>query len=205
MLSAKKATEIARKFLAESYPDLPTTTFAMPRQYLKAEHARVFEACYADATLCEEFVLLIFRVKDDGSIDFREDRRDVVRQFLKQKGTFLPDVTTPVEHILAHFERAIHEKDAEFPEWVVGIEMVQGGDIDALATIKHPNEREQICVQIVLFRKRSERKKFFTHESLDPGKMITLIIPHAMKTIDVRTALTQQLLTFRQAFQRLAS
>jgi hypothetical protein len=205
MLSAKKATEIARKFLAESYSDLPTTTFAMPRQYLEAEHARVFEACYADATLCEEFVLLIFRVKDDGSIDFREDRRAIVRQLLKQKGTFLPDVTTPVEHILAHFERAIHEKDAELPEWIVGIEMVQAGDFDAVATIKHPNEREHIRVQILLFRKRSERKKFFKHESLDSSKMITLIIPHAMKPVDVRAALAQQLLTFRQAFQRIVN
>jgi hypothetical protein len=205
MLSAKKATGIARKFLEENYPDLPCTTFAMPRRYLPNEKARVFEACYADANLCQEFTLLIFRVRDDGTIDFREDRRDIVRQLLKQKGTFLPDVTVPPEDVFDHLHRAVTEPGAEYPEWIISIEMVGDDTADAIATVTHPTEGEHLRIPVAAFRRHFDRKAFFHLDRGDPNKMVTLIIPHAMPLADIRKNLTHSLMGYRRVFQKLAS
>lgn len=189
-LKTKDATAAARAFMRQ-YGDIPSFAFPKPRQYLPMDQSRIYEICYGCMQTHQEYVLMVIRVKDDGSVSISEDRREVVRAMLKQKGVTLP-ATQFAEGVCAHFERAVHEPGAEYPDWIVGIRMDDGDQHDAIATIRKTNG-DKADVPLCVFRSSGHKAAFFSRFQGDPSTRIAVTMKVTATPAQIREYLIGQL------------
>ncbi len=198
-LSSNQAADLARKFVRENFKDLPSAAYVVSRRYREAEQLRLFGVHYADANLHEEFILLFLAVKDDGTVELRKDLREIVAQQLKDKGTFLPGPEFSAPMLQDRLMQAIRDPAASFPEWFVEVRLEEGDDYDAIALIKS-EDGSGLTFPITLFRRKSDKARFFKSYTGDPMRRMGLIIPVGATPTEVRKRLIDQLTLQRKNF-----
>ena len=192
MLRTKDASAKARAFVRENFTDLPSTAFVMPRKYVAEEQRRNFEVRYADINLAEEFVLITLTVKDDGTVELKKDRRESVQKQLVAKGTFLPGPSFNGPTLFDQLMDAIEDPAASFPEWFVRVRLEEGDTYDAIATIRD-DVGAGLDFPVTLFRKNTDKAKFFKSYDGDPMRRMGLVIPVGATPTEVRKRLIDQL------------
>ena len=192
MLRTSEAEAKARAFVKANFHDLPSTSFVMSRNYVEDEQRRNFEVRYIDANLGTTYVLIILSVHDDGTVELKKDRRESVRKQLVARGTFLPGPEFSGPMLLDLLMQAIEDPAAIFPEWFVGVRVQEGEDFDAIASIKS-EDGTGLTFPVTLFRKKTDKAKFFKSYAGDPERRMGLIIPLGATPTDIRKRLIDQL------------